>query len=114
MRGKESFLNGRHFSVMVGDDLGFDLFPFRIRRQILHDWQQQCHPMFAWLEGQRPDALAEGSLTLPPAAKRGFYASVTSKSPRPSVPTLNTGRFRRAGPAVTLPFPSNVEPWQGQ
>ncbi len=40
--------------------------------------------------------------------------SFTSKSPFSFVMTASSGKLRRAGPLVTLPSGSNVEPWQGQ
>src|ERR1017187_7486144 len=45
-----------------------------------------------------------------------FYAPerVTSKSPFASAVTVNLGRFRFAGPRVTVPPASKVEPWHLQ
>ncbi len=47
---------------------------------------------------------------LPPTDHPGTR---TTRRPAESVELASTGKFRVAGPSITLPFGSNVEPWHG-
>ena len=69
----------------------------------------RVHNVRAAVQAVRTVAAVEGR-----PADLAEATTFTSKWPRASVEVVSTGRSRVAGPWVTWPAGSKVEPWQGQ